>query len=104
PLLRPSPPPPPLFPYTTLFRSPIPTARDVLTRRKRQIVQPTEYLAPAPTFQRHETPPAHELPASNKSPIEPYAIDTESKAKVGRDRKSTRLNSSHVSISYAVFC
>src|SRR5207249_11054581 len=23
---------------------------------------------------------------------------------VGRDRKSTRLNSSHVSISYAVFC
>src|SRR5207249_12318212 len=24
--------------------------------------------------------------------------------RVGRDRKSTRLNSSHVSISYAVFC
>src|SRR5690606_41392145 len=24
--------------------------------------------------------------------------------KVGRDRKSTRLNSSHVKISYAVFC
>src|SRR5579884_2090617 len=24
--------------------------------------------------------------------------------KVGRDRKSTRLNSSHVAISYAVFC
>src|SRR5699024_11770964 len=23
---------------------------------------------------------------------------------IGRDRKSTRLNSSHVSISYAVFC
>src|SRR5207249_9560352 len=27
-----------------------------------------------------------------------------SKTKVQRDRKSTRLNSSHVSISYAVFC
>src|SRR5207249_9441857 len=25
-------------------------------------------------------------------------------ARAGRDRKSTRLNSSHVSISYAVFC
>src|SRR5699024_11876275 len=27
-----------------------------------------------------------------------------STAEIGRDRKSTRLNSSHVSISYAVFC
>src|SRR5437762_502687 len=63
---------------------PIPPARDVLTRRKRQIVEPTKYLAPAPTFEHHETPSAHELPASNKSPVEPYAIDTESKAKVGR--------------------
>src|SRR5437868_11362774 len=26
------------------------------------------------------------------------------KGKIGLDRKSTRLNSSHVSISYAVFC
>src|SRR5690625_3203487 len=26
------------------------------------------------------------------------------KAKTGQDRKSTRLNSSHVAISYAVFC
>src|SRR5699024_12012366 len=25
-------------------------------------------------------------------------------SEIGRDRKSTRLNSSHVSISYAVFC
>src|SRR5690625_6875671 len=29
---------------------------------------------------------------------------TLTKEKVGRDRKSTRLNSSHVAISYAVFC
>src|SRR5699024_12050065 len=28
----------------------------------------------------------------------------EQKHREGRDRKSTRLNSSHVSISYAVFC
>src|SRR5438067_11868509 len=62
---------------------PIPTARDVLTRRKRQTVEPTKYLAPAPIFEHHKTSPTHELPAS-KSPVEPYAIDTESKAKVAR--------------------
>src|SRR5690606_40574058 len=32
------------------------------------------------------------------------AIDNYHIGKVGRDRKSTRLNSSHVKISYAVFC
>ncbi len=85
-------PPPPIVPRTDIpprpvapvQPPPVPSARNVFTHRKRQIVQPTEYLAPAPTFQRHETPPARELPASNKSPVEPYAIDTESKAKVGR--------------------
>jgi hypothetical protein len=85
-------PPPPIVPRTDIPPRPvapvrpplIPTARDVLTRRKRQIVEPTKYLAPAPTFEHHETPPAHELPAANKSLVEPYAIDTESKVKVGR--------------------
>jgi hypothetical protein len=85
-------PPPPIVPRTDipprpvapLRPPPIPTARDLLTRRKRQIVEPTNYLAPAPTFEHHETPPAHELAASSKSPVEPYAIDTESKAKVAR--------------------
>src|SRR5699024_2855676 len=36
-----------------------------------------------------------------------HGLDTEKHAATfakGRDRKSTRLNSSHVSISYAVFC
>src|SRR5437773_8993792 len=30
--------------------------------------------------------------------------DWERKRRRGRDRKSTRLNSSHITISYAVFC
>src|SRR5690348_17743683 len=55
-----------LFPYTTLFRSPI--AITVELRRDRL------------------PHPAHRRDAD------------------GRDRKSTRLNSSHPSISYAVFC
>src|SRR5699024_11818093 len=40
-------------------------------------------------------------PGSNS----PYkAINTTHTTQHGTDRKSTRLNSSHVSISYAVFC
>src|SRR5690625_6162080 len=33
-----------------------------------------------------------------------YRVETVEKAKEKEDRKSTRLNSSHVAISYAVFC
>src|SRR5439155_14518375 len=37
--------------------------------------------------------------------MEPFAsARTGTSARFGRDRKSTRLNSSHVAISYAVFC
>ena len=85
-------PPPPIVPRTDVpprpvapvQPPPIPTARNVLTRRKKQIVEPTKFPAPAPIFERHEAPPAHELPAFIKSPVEPYAIDTESKTKVER--------------------
>ena len=85
-------PPPPIVPRTGIpprpmapvQPPPIPTARNVLTRRKKQMVEPMKFPAPAPTFEHHETPPAHELPASIKSPVEPYAIETESRAKVGR--------------------
>ena len=85
-------PPPPIVPRTGIpprpmapvQPPPIPTARNVLTRRKKQMVEPTKFLAAAPTFEHHETLPAPELPASIKSPVEPYAIETESKAKVGR--------------------
>src|SRR5260221_8834105 len=61
-----------LFPYTTLFRSP-------LGRQLRAGRQALEAKA-----LRHG-PPANG-----------YAV--------GTDRKSTRLNSSHTVISYAVFC
>ena len=85
-------PPPPIVPRTDVpprpvapvQPPPIPTAGNVLTRRKKQIVEPTKFPVPAPTFEHHETPPAHEVPASIESPVEPYAIDTESKIKVTR--------------------
>src|SRR5690606_40007306 len=37
-------------------------------------------------------------------PVEPYYIQTFGATSATIDRKSTRLNSSHVKISYAVFC
>src|SRR5699024_11433192 len=40
-----------------------------------------------------------------ESEMEPFVAELEGKVKGKKiDRKSTRLNSSHVSISYAVFC
>src|SRR2546426_4840999 len=65
-----------LFPYTTLFRS----VHDVVGRQ----------LAPV---HRRLRVPAHSLPE-----LEDIC------RLVGLDRKSTRLNSSHLVISYAVFC
>src|SRR5258707_4409311 len=68
-----------LFPYTTLFRSlPSPT----FDRSKRKALLPVlGTLLPS-------------LGHLNRSPLEDYS----------KDRKSTRLNSSHANISYAVFC
>ena len=84
-------PPPPIVPRTDLpprplapVQPPIPSARNVLIRRKRQIAEPTKFPSPAPIFEHHEAPPPHELPASIKSPVEAYAIDTESKTKAAR--------------------
>src|SRR5437870_9629214 len=63
-----------LFPYTTLFRSQRPGRRH---RRRRVRTEPRPR-------------PAHGVP--------------ERRDRRAQDRKSTRLNSSHVAISYAVFC
>src|SRR2546422_8357095 len=67
-----------LFPYTTLFRS---RARPLFGR--------------APQFGR---PPLFD-PGRD-----PMRADSQRQRALERDRKSTRLNSSHGYISYAVFC
>src|SRR5207302_5688632 len=66
----------PNLPYTPLFRSLTVPQNMALLRRLR------------------------ELTALGR----PLFIGTSRKGSIGRDRKSTRLNSSHVKISYAVFC
>src|SRR3712207_9199499 len=75
-----------LFPYTTLFRS--------LLRSKVQDI--------AVIIQSDHTQEAIRAVASavNKDPL--VQIIDESGTVI--DRKSTRLNSSHANISYAVFC
>src|SRR5699024_11428691 len=93
-------PPPTLFPYTTLFRSRLSTASvggralrslgDLETRT----VDPVDALVEA-------TIEVVDLRVRGVTVVGPHEL-------AGRllqsDRKSTRLNSSHVSISYAVFC
>src|SRR5205814_10001058 len=64
-----------LFPYTTLFRSAAPAAR------------------------RRRSAPSRAAPARAPLPAPRGRAGC-----CGRDRKSTRLNSSHLGISYAVFC
>src|SRR2546422_3362796 len=82
-----------LFPYTTLFRS----------RRRRRVLETagSRLDAGLPPGRRGVAPPsqfgAHLLAATNR--LWPRRGDAGA-----QDRKSTRLNSSHGYISYAVFC
>src|SRR5437868_7850083 len=76
-----------LFPYTTLFRS------DLIELEKRGVdVEPMRLL-----FRENRLISSITAELDQKSCWE---ILTDPQL----DRKSTRLNSSHVSISYAVFC
>src|SRR5438309_7236692 len=68
-----------LFPYTTLFRSEI-------GRRRREVLTSPRKTSRVPRWMRHQ---------SVRRPSTGSSVT---------DRKSTRLNSSHSSISYAVFC
>src|SRR5262245_65978764 len=78
-LLLPPPPTSPLFPYTTLFRS----------HRARARVR---LLLPA------------RLGAGAAGPAGSDLVAAAARDRPLSDRKSTRLNSSHLGISYAVFC
>src|SRR5690349_24231174 len=82
-----------LFPYTTLFRS------EVESHAGAGIFTLTHLTAaPDATRRIRFTDAASEAAARSGRNLCPR-ISTRS-----QDRKSTRLNSSHVEISYAVFC
>src|SRR5205814_10268773 len=96
----PPPPSPPLFPYTTLFRSQLrdgtvvpmfaSTLAEDLVERPR--IALAEIEAMVALGQAKAAAPAIRAELA-KGP-----------SATGLDRKSTRLNSSHLGISYAVFC
>src|SRR2546430_5531570 len=85
-----------LFPYTTLFRSSrelagVPVAPEVVAGfalGKRQAVAGGERAVRVGAAEAAEHQDLSEIDEGQR----------------GRDRKSTRLNSSHSQISYAVFC
>src|SRR5699024_11348892 len=91
-------PPPahPLFPYPTLFRSR--TELEVLLAEPSGHVSVYLGVAQGPRVQL-----ATDLIARTATGAEMTAAQR-MYGLVHSDRKSTRLNSSHVSISYAVFC
>src|SRR3712207_8988148 len=80
-----------LFPYTTLFRS-----------RWGEIVAAAELVDEEPAFGARAV--ADSVSSTMPSTIVWSGGTAWPLAVVSRDRKSTRLNSSHANISYAVFC
>src|SRR3712207_6957152 len=74
-----------LFPYTTLFRSLVEVAEGFVDRVISDAAEP----------EAEEDAALHPL-VHDPAPVRVAAG--------GADRKSTRLNSSHANISYAVFC
>src|SRR3712207_6853430 len=84
-----------LFPYTTLFRS-------VEDDRRLVAVEDVLHLRAIPRV-REDRDGRAELPLVLELALDlderPLAVVDEHE-----DRKSTRLNSSHANISYAVFC
>src|SRR3712207_8085686 len=78
-----------LFPYTTLFRS-----------------DPRMKYVPEIHEERFQSMVAVPIPARDGAGLGVVVLHTEAPREFGEgvDRKSTRLNSSHANISYAVFC
>src|SRR5699024_12013390 len=109
------------FAYTTLFRS-VSGANDQKTQRLVQEICDFEYIVTSSEIEalilemnliKKYDPKYNVMLKDDKS--YPYLkitherhprllITRKVKKDKGKDRKSTRLNSSHVSISYAVFC
>src|SRR5205814_9210203 len=102
PLMTPPPPPPTLFPYTTLFRSRRPrrrTARQCPAQRRRSGGRYSQRI-------RSDRDGARLQDGRNQGP-QAHGQDRvlqQLQLVFRQDRKSTRLNSSHLGISYAVFC
>src|SRR5438876_6691684 len=88
-----------LFPYTTLFRSHGAVGNIVLRPPQQDAILPWARSVIGMRF------PSMRWLGPDSRPSDTFAEMRGGAAHLGeRDRKSTRLNSSHPSISYAVFC
>src|SRR5206468_8556874 len=93
-----------LFPYTTLFRSQRGENREVELG-----LGPRRLADDVKADLRAAKAELHRVPARDRSALDRLAVDDRAVAAreildhvpAGRDRKSTRLNSSHDQISYA---
>src|SRR3712207_8873395 len=84
-----------LFPYTTLFRS----------RRRRATAELPDTDAPLPeALTLPDTWSEVEQRLDRSAVMTALAAISPVQREAIEDRKSTRLNSSHANISYAVFC
>src|SRR5699024_11300095 len=103
PLSRLCPPSYTLFPYTTLFRSSVvqPNFSSFLTDR---FITLLEYKQMKPVLLITKIDLANESELKKIKDITAYYEAIGYSVLIKLDRKSTRLNSSHVSTSYAVFC
>src|SRR3712207_8610660 len=81
-----------LFPYTTLFRSP------------GALAPPGEALADPQDLAVHVVHRAEVREAEGRRSPATHDVQRGRPGLEVEDRKSTRLNSSHANISYAVFC
>src|SRR2546426_2164960 len=93
------PPRSPLFPYTPLFRSPERWGRRSVLEVLRVLDTTAEGLTSAQAAERQRAAP----PVAQRHALLAAVLD-QIRSPVTGDRKSTRLNSSHLVISYAVFC
>src|SRR2546426_1611701 len=87
-----------LFPYTTLFRSQVADDRDEVVLGEDRVV-----------LRDVDLEPLVDLVAAHPPQVVPLGVEEQPLERLPRrlevrDRKSTRLNSSHLVISYAVFC
>src|SRR3712207_8325348 len=89
-----------LFPYTTLFRS---TRGKLVEDRHVEIAVQRQRERPWNRRRGHDQDIGRAVVAAFVA--QPHTVfDAEAVLLVDQDRKSTRLNSSHANISYAVFC
>src|SRR3712207_8142605 len=86
-----------LFPYTTLFRSECEHFIECLRVRQHPRTDGEEGVRVLSVLQQCQEAiePQQKKLSTTSRKLERYFV---------QDRKSTRLNSSHVNISYAVFC